>query len=436
MKTSDLKPLSPLDRITLPTGAMSGRMERLGRSLKRAPRRILGQFGGEHAGGQAYHVMSRTAGGEKLFGEVEKEAFRRLMWRLAAFSGVEILTYALMANHFHILVRVPERAKFLRRFEGEGGEGRLLEHLSLLYSKAYVAAVRQELARVRAAGREGEAEGILEAFRKRFCDLSAFVKELKERFSRWYNKQHERRGTLWMERFKSVLVEDGEALRTMALYIDLNPVRAGLVEDPKDYRWTGYGEACGGSKRARRGLCKVMEAPLDTWEEKRGGLPASPRLRGPGTPAEAYRCWLFGEGLETTRGGNLRQEPTGPEARALARERGEVEAAEANPAASGLRSGLPSPSPSPAKRKRGFSKERVEAVLRSGGKLSRADLLRCRVRWFSDGVAIGSKGFVEGIFTRCREHFGAKRKTGARSVREDESGGLHALRELRVRAVQ
>ncbi len=39
--------------------------------------------------------------------------------------------------------------------------------------------------------------------------------ELKERFSRWYNKHHSRRGTLWMERFRSVLVEDGEALRTM-----------------------------------------------------------------------------------------------------------------------------------------------------------------------------------------------------------------------------
>jgi hypothetical protein len=66
--------------------------------------------------------------------------------------------------------------------------------------------------------------------------------------------------------------------------------------------------------------------------------------------------------------------------------------------------------------------------------LSRAELLRCQVRWFSDGVAIGSKGFVEGIFTRCREHFGPQRKTGARPVRED-AGGLHALRELRRRAV-
>jgi REP element-mobilizing transposase RayT len=393
MKTSDLPDLPPLEKITLPTSSTPGRMETLGRKMKRGRRRLLGQFGGENSGGQAYHVMSRTAGGEMVFGDTEKEAFRRLMWRMAKFSGVEVLTYAVMGNHFHLLVKVPERAKFLKRFEGEGGEERLLEHLSLLYSKAFLASLRQELARVREAGREAEVQLILDAFLKRFCDLSCFVKELKERFSRWFNKHHSRRGTLWMDRFKSVLVEDGEALRTMALYIDLNPVRAGLVEDPKDYRWTGYGEAVGGSKRARRGLCRVMEAPLDSWEEKRGNL----------TPAEAYRCWLFGEGMEVGSGETVKK---GEQASRL----------------------------SPSSRK-GFSKERVEAGLKAGGKLSRAVLLRCQVRWFSDGVAIGSKGFVEGIFTRCREHFGAKRKNGARKLREDAGASLHALRNLRVRSV-
>jgi putative transposase len=421
MKTNDLKELSPLEKATLPTAAMPGRMGSLGRSMKRPPRRILGQFGGENAGGQAYHVMSRTAGGEMLFGEVEKEAFRRLMWRMAKFSGVEILTYALMGNHFHILVKVPERAKFLKRFEGEGGEAKLLEHLSLLYSKAFIAGVKAELARVREAGRGEEAEAILETFRKRFCDLSCFVKELKERFSRWFNKHHSRRGTLWMDRFKSVLVEDGEALRTMALYIDLNPVRAGLVEDPKDYRWTGYGEAMGGSKRARRGLCRVMEAPMDSWEERRGGLPTSPRLRGPGTPGEAYRCWLFGEGFEV---GVEKLRGSGG---ATGWERDGLEVS------GRLKSALPWKAV-PSKKK-GFSKERVEAVLKGGGKLSRADLLRCRVRWFSDGVAIGSKGFVEGVFKGCRSYFGAKRKDGARKIREDAAGTLHALRELRVNSL-
>ena len=95
---------------------------------------------------------------------------------------------------------------------------------------------------------------------------------------------------------------------------------------------------------------------------------------------------------------------------------------------------LPSTARSP-KLKKGFSKERVEAVLKSGGKLSRADLLRCRVRWFSDGVAIGSKGFVEWVFQGCRSYFGAKRKNGARKSREDAAGSLHALRELRVNSL-
>ncbi|PAW63849.1 MAG: hypothetical protein B9S38_16970, partial [Verrucomicrobiia bacterium Tous-C4TDCM] len=75
MKASDLPVLDPLDRITLPTSPTPGRMENLGRKTKRGRRRILGQFGGENSGGQAYHVMSRTAGGEMVFGDVEKEAF-------------------------------------------------------------------------------------------------------------------------------------------------------------------------------------------------------------------------------------------------------------------------------------------------------------------------------------------------------------------------
>jgi hypothetical protein len=86
-----------------------------------------------------------------------------------------------------------------------------------------------------------------------------------------------------MDRFKSVLVEGkGEALRTMAAYIDLNAVRAGLVKDPKDYRWCGYAEALGGSRRAQRGLCKAIGKPVDGWQSAGA--------------AEAYRSILYVEG--------------------------------------------------------------------------------------------------------------------------------------------
>ena len=79
-----------------------------------------------------YHVMSSTTGDDMLFGSVEKEAFCKIMRRLERFAGVETLTYAVMGNHFHLLLRVPDRERFLERFEGEGGEERLLEHLGLL----------------------------------------------------------------------------------------------------------------------------------------------------------------------------------------------------------------------------------------------------------------------------------------------------------------
>jgi hypothetical protein len=190
-----------------------------------------------------------------------------------------------MGNHFHALVEVPKREIWLERFAGDGGEERLYEHLRTLYSRDFVGLLKQEMEGLRKLGMDTLALAKLESIKKRFCDLSIFVKEVKERYSRWFNKRHERKGTLWMDRYKSVMVEGkGEPLHTMAAYIDLNPVRAGLVEDPKDYRWCGYAEALSGSRRAQRGLSKVTSKPVDGWEQSGG--------------AEAYRCLLFANGVE------------------------------------------------------------------------------------------------------------------------------------------
>ena len=99
---------------------------------------------------------------------------------------------------------------------------------------------RQVLAEVAMWRRNGNTEAIAKvaaSVRGRLFDLSKFMKEFKHKFSTWFNGTHGRRGTLWEERFKSVLLEEGEAVRTVAAYIDLNPVRAGLCENPEDYRW-------------------------------------------------------------------------------------------------------------------------------------------------------------------------------------------------------
>ncbi|MEN8681305.1 MAG: chemotaxis protein CheW, partial [Akkermansiaceae bacterium] len=103
--------------------------------------------------------------------------------------------------------------------------------MSTVYSEAFLKLLRNELKSLRERGMDEEAAKILQRFKDRFCDVSLFTKELKERFSRWFNKQNGRRGTLWMDRFQSVFVEGEAALATMAAYIDLNPVRAGIVGD-------------------------------------------------------------------------------------------------------------------------------------------------------------------------------------------------------------
>jgi hypothetical protein len=77
LKTSDLYDFDPLDKITLPTapdaGAGRGGWRPLGLTMKRGRRRLLGRFGGENSGGQAYHVMNRAAGGEMVFGDAERK---------------------------------------------------------------------------------------------------------------------------------------------------------------------------------------------------------------------------------------------------------------------------------------------------------------------------------------------------------------------------
>jgi hypothetical protein len=346
------------------------------RSWSGGRRRILGKG---PLKSYCYHVMSRTCGGDVFFDDVEKEALRRVIWRMAEFCGLKIVTYCLMGNHFHLLAEVPHRESWLQRFEGPHGDAKLLEHLRILYSRTYVGLLRDEISDLRQCGLESLAQQKLEAIKKRFCDLSLFVKEVKERFSRWFNKRRGRKGTLWMDRFKSVLVEGkGEALRTMAAYIDLNPVRAGLVKDPKDYRWCGYAEALGGSRRAQRGLCKAVGKPVDGWQSAGA--------------AEAYRCILFDEGRELKDAQN----------------ESVVE--------------------------HGVSVESARAVLAERGKLSTSELVRLRVRYFSDGAVLGSKAFVENIFEAQREQFSPKRKRGARRIVQVDSP-LYSLRKLMLAPV-
>ena len=326
-----------------------------------------------------YHCTSRVVDKRRIFGPGEKRHFIGILREYEAFCGVRLLTFCIMSNHFHVLLAVPKRPEVLPTAE------EVLDKLSKLTVHQDLGRMRSEVEGFRQRGdAEGE-KGWLERQYRRMWSLSAYMKAVKQRFTQWYNGRMEREGTLWEDRFKSVLVEGvGHILAIMAAYIDLNPIRGGIVADPKDYAWSGYGEAMGGNALAREGLGEVVKAVNRGKEVE------------PGEVLPMYRVHLYLEGSEE-------RETVGEDGKPV----------------------------------RGAWKgEGVAKVLAAKGRLPLGEYLRCRVRYFRDGAVLGGKEFVETIFRAYRERFGPKRKDGARRLRgveDPKEGRLFCLRDLKSR---
>ncbi len=80
----------------------------------------------------------------------------------------------------------------------------------------------------------------------------------------------------------------------------------------------------------------------------------------------------------------------------------------------------------------GISAAEVEAVWATGGELSLAQLLRCRIRNFTDGLALGSESFIERVFKANRGIFSADRKDGTRKMKGGDWGEMRTARALRI----
>ncbi len=329
-----------------------------------------------------------------VFGTEEKEKFRALMRLQEKFTGCRVASYCLMCNHFHLLLEVLPMA------EGGLSDEALLKRLSAIDSEAFVAGVAQELADAKTvayANEDGLDEAVAAIHKRltyRMHDLE-FMKGLLQRFTQWLNRAHSRTGRLWEDRFKSLIVEDGVAAKTISAYIDLNPARAGMVKEPADYRWSSYEEAIGGGskgngKTARAGLVRALRAHQ--------GVAADAGLWADGVSREYRKLLMVGA--------------VGKSSESVARDGKAITKT--------LRKGI--------------SKE--EAEREQDGEVPLGKMLRCRIRYFTDGAVIGSRSFVDEAFAKSRERFGAKRKDGARAMRGSGSGAkgqLWSVRDLRMR---
>ncbi len=108
-----------------------------------------GDDGGQN---QLFHCVSRVVDRRRVFGPVEKTAFARLLRRAEAFSGVTVVTWTILDNHFHVLVHITPRP------EGGLGEREILARVRRLYPRCEAAAIEAMCGHLResAPGEVGE----------------------------------------------------------------------------------------------------------------------------------------------------------------------------------------------------------------------------------------------------------------------------------------
>ena len=130
-----------------------------------------------------YHIIIRGINRQTIFEEEEDiSLFLQILKKFKEISGYKIFGYCIMGNHIHLLIK------------------------------------------------EGEEE------------LGIVMRRIGASFVYWYNFKYERSGHLFQDRFKSEVVEDANYLLNVLRYIHQNPVKAGLVKDISDYKWSSYSE--------------------------------------------------------------------------------------------------------------------------------------------------------------------------------------------------
>ena len=296
-----------------------------------------------------------------------------------------------MDNHFHLLVRVPHRPE---RFDVPLEV--VVARLDLALGVESAKLMHRNLEFWQTTKNEAAIEGWRQQQVARMFSLSEFMKAVQLRFARWYNRKAGRKGPLWEGRYTSVIVEEEErALRTMAAYIDLNPVRAGMVADPPDYRWSGYSEAMAGKARSRRGLVRVIGQIAWPRDSAAAAKPWGTDVFPPLVERRAllfYRAILGGQGS-----GRKREDGTVV--------------------------------------RRGLSDKARERLTTANERRLAAEVLTRRVRHFTQGVIFGSRAMIDRWFESNRQVVQGRsrieRKRGAKSLGQPALRGLYALRDVK-----
>jgi len=164
-----------------------------------------------------YHVMSRIAL-DKMFDDEDKTVLLRMIQHFTKIYYCNVFGFCIMGNHFHLIVQM---------YDGFNNHVSDFKKRYKRYSKVINFIPRYSSHKIED----------VQKIKQKWSKLSELMKDIKLSFTRFYNEKYGRKGFLWGGRFKSVLLEKGAALVNCMAYVDLNSVRAGLVDKPEDYKW-------------------------------------------------------------------------------------------------------------------------------------------------------------------------------------------------------
>lgn len=175
-----------------------------------------------------YHCCARIAGFKEdyLFTDIDKEKGMWIVKDLCRLFLIEPISMAWMGNHWHIVVYAPQKPSIeetAERYNSYYGENH--QKLDIINNPEKCEQIAEQL-----------------------IDISFFMRQIHQKFTYFINRVHERRGTLWAERFKSTILEDKTALWNCVKYVELNAVRGGLVTEPANYRFCSWGYYCSKGK--------------------------------------------------------------------------------------------------------------------------------------------------------------------------------------------
>ncbi|NOZ93747.1 MAG: hypothetical protein GXP47_03265 [Acidobacteria bacterium] len=167
-----------------------------------------------------YHLHSRIAGHRGEYVLDDELCRRRLIGIIEHYSSIyfcQVAALCVMGNHYHLVLRFEAEREVSRK--------ELRVRAEVMYPG------KAGLVRIEAWTDED-----WEHYRHRLFDVSEYMRNVQAAFARWYNRAHDRRGRFWADRFKSVILGDARAVVDCVLYVELNPVRAGVVVRPEEWK--------------------------------------------------------------------------------------------------------------------------------------------------------------------------------------------------------